>query len=354
MKITRSNYETWFADWLDNNLTDRQVEELNAFLAENHDLAVEFSELREMVLNPAGLQMPGREMLLKDPGEMDQLQFELLCAAAADGGLAEDQLSDFHKMLEGNAGKLRTAGLFRKIRLVPENVTFPHRYSLLKKSAAQKIVSIALPLLGAAAAIVLVLLAIVPQKEVVPLASGIFEIDYDDSQRIVVSTSNTVPTAPVASPPKTLRKADEGKAPEKEEIAISPAQLNLQPEIQFRASIASIEKPAVEARPVSTSLVPITTTVTQPEPVSYDERSSLRKLLAFKFREKILNEELPENNPVEPFEIAEAGITGLNKLFGWEMSLSRNTDENGDVKSVRFSSRLIKFSGPARNNEIAE
>ena len=49
-------------------------------------------------------------------------------------------------------------------------------------------------------------------------------------------------------------------------------------------------------------------------------------------------------------DLAKAGITGLNKLLGWEMSLQKNTDESGDIKSYYFSSRLLKFKAPVKKS----
>ena len=54
------------------------------------------------------------------------------------------------------------------------------------------------------------------------------------------------------------------------------------------------------------------------------------------------------NNPVGSFELAEAGITGLNKLLGWAMVLQQNPDGGKDPKSFRFSSRLVKINTPVR------
>jgi len=53
---------------------------------------------------------------------------------------------------------------------------------------------------------------------------------------------------------------------------------------------------------------------------------------------------------VESFEIAQAGITGLNKLFGWEIALNKNTDTNGEIRSYNYSSRLLKFNAPVKKS----
>ena len=46
-----------------------------------------------------------------------------------------------------------------------------------------------------------------------------------------------------------------------------------------------------------------------------------------------------------------AGVTGLNKLFGWQMALDKKNDENGQPKSVYFSSKILKFNAPVKKRE---
>ena len=49
--ITRENYEIYFIDYLDKNLSDKQLAELNAFLLKNPDLAEELDFLPEIKLD---------------------------------------------------------------------------------------------------------------------------------------------------------------------------------------------------------------------------------------------------------------------------------------------------------------
>jgi hypothetical protein len=108
----------------------------------------------------------------------------------------------------------------------------------------------------------------------------------------------------------------------------------------------------ISENPAADSIVP--TTIDPGAEVAYDDRSRIGKFIAQTFRDKILKEDTPEDTPLKGYEIAEAGIEGLNKLFGWEMALTRNNDENGDLKSLYFSSRTIKFNAPVKNNEQSQ
>ena len=85
-------------------------------------------------------------------------------------------------------------------------------------------------------------------------------------------------------------------------------------------------------------------------PPIIDYRSNVQIFLARFFHEKIMKDPNSGTRPVESYEIAQAGITGLNKLFGWEIALHKNTEENGDIRSYNFSSRLLKFNAPVKKS----
>jgi hypothetical protein len=86
-------------------------------------------------------------------------------------------------------------------------------------------------------------------------------------------------------------------------------------------------------------------------PDAEDERSQVGKFISKTFREKILKEKKPKDTPLNGYEIAEAGISGLNKIFGWQMALEKRNDGNGQPKSIYFSSEILKFNAPVKKRE---
>ena len=68
-------------------------------------------------------------------------------------------------------------------------------------------------------------------------------------------------------------------------------------------------------------------------------------------KDELLKEKTPPDSPLKGYEIAEAGVEGLNKLFGWEMALDKKNDQNGQLKSVYFSSKILKFNAPVKKSE---
>jgi hypothetical protein len=81
------------------------------------------------------------------------------------------------------------------------------------------------------------------------------------------------------------------------------------------------------------------------------EMSNVARFVTKFFREKILHEKVARETPLKGYEIAEAGVAGLNLLFGWEMALNEKNDENGELTSVSFSSKILKFNAPVKKTE---
>lgn len=85
--------------------------------------------------------------------------------------------------------------------------------------------------------------------------------------------------------------------------------------------------------------------------VSDDYRGPVRRFIASTFRQKVLKEETYSDQKLSPYELARASVDGLNKLLDWEMVLRETLDESGELKSVYFSSTLLTFNAPARKTE---
>lgn len=85
--------------------------------------------------------------------------------------------------------------------------------------------------------------------------------------------------------------------------------------------------------------------------VSEDDRGPLRKLIASTFRHIVLKEETFSDDKIRPYELARASVDGLNRLLDWEMEFKETLDETGELKSVHFSSTLLTFNAQARKTE---
>ncbi|HEX2920407.1 MAG TPA: hypothetical protein VHO50_04495 [Bacteroidales bacterium] len=359
--IDRSNYEIWFMDWLDKNLSDSQAEELMLFLESNTDLKEEFNNLASLSsLESSKTSYPYHGKLRKAPSDITPLQFELLCAASIENDLREEHEADFKKMLSGNSERQKTFELISKARLIPPDIKYSGK-NRLKRNKITRTVPLVLSLVGAAASVI----AIVFFSSLFNKTAEVYLTDnLADTIYIYKSVPSIAVTSSQMQPSKKMQvKSIQTAAGIKEKIDASETSLPekaAEPETLLSESQNDIIHEAVynydipELSSETTQLA--SNQISIPELVfdDFEERSNLGKFIASTLRKKVLKEDEFNDSPLKGYEIAEAGITGINKLLGWEMALTRNTDEKGELKSVRFSSRMIKFNAPIKNDEVDE
>jgi hypothetical protein len=363
MQIDRSNYEIWLIDWLDGNLSDLQVEQLQLFLSENPGLKEEVNDLAAFRLKPSAKLFPYKNHLKKKNADISESQFDYLCVAFLENDLSASQKTELKDIIEQDPEKKRSFELIQKIRLVPADVRYLHKNLLIRRTIAQNVIRLSLIGLSAAAIITLVVITYISKPRALKVK---FE---KTAQTIVVDSTIQKPAFKIVSDGiKTERKIVTSKKQSKNLLAVSQktvsaiSENNMNPPVQNDSLVRSTGLPLtllnkipispevdLKVETISNTLIALNYTVAVPE---YDDgRSKLSKFIAKTFREKILKEKTAKDSPLKVYEIAEAGVSGLDKLLGWEMALDEKKDENGELKSVYFSSKLLKFNAPVKKSE---
>jgi len=366
MQINTSNYEIWFIDWLDGNLNNIQVEKLIQFLKENPDLKNEFDELSSVRLKPAEKTLPNKNHLKKSTENISDSQFEFMCIAYTENDLSAEQCSELKEIVERDIDKKRIFELFQKTKFTATPVSYKGKNLLIRRTISQNVLRFAIIGLSAAAVTIfaIILFNLKPnivlnkyQKTAQNVQSSVgngrdrsLQLDYSAiaSQKIISAASariaiqrlvHTGQSAGTTIPiPGKLRS-------EQASLPTPPARPSI-----IVAKITFSSEVFLEGNEISRSLIALNPNVAIPS--DYDDgQSRFSKFIAKAFREKLLREKTPKDNPLKAYEIAEASITGLNKLLGWEMALDERKDENGRLKSVYFSSKLLKFNAPVNKDE---
>lgn len=350
--ISRENYEIWFTDWLDNNLTVYQTDELYAFLDQNDDLRDEFNSLSPFELKPENVLFKGKDGLRKSFNQISSRQFELLCAARAENDLSPNQEMEMREMLSSNDDRSKTAEIFRRLKLQPSDEGFADKGRLLRHTAGRKIIRMAAIGLSAAATIAfLITIGLLKPSLTSPSFSDIAVVSPAEVQQNSSPDPDKYSPVENSSPAENNRQQAENSAAENQhadevpEVVIKREPVPQKVEFNVSSSLAENLSGNYLAA-ASVSYIPETTATNS------ENRSNVGRFLAQTFRSKVLDESSDE--PLKAYEIAEAGINGLNKLLGWEMDLSKNNNEKGEVKSVYFSSRMLKFNAPVKNSDVAE
>jgi hypothetical protein len=363
MQINRSNYEIWLIDWLDGNLTDLQADQLQHFLDENPDLKKEYHELVTLRLSPSDKPFPLKNHLKKTTADLSESQLEYLSVAYLENDLSARQKKELKESIEIDPERQMSFDLMQKTKLFPVSLLYKNKKHLLRRTVVQNVIRLSLLGLSAAAIITLVAISYVSKPKVLQVKSEkTAQINVADStikkpafERISNGINPERKIVPNRKYRNNLPAISQKAASSLSKTDINQQALNdlLQKSTTLpRALINPISfSPEINLKvePVRKTLVTFNFTITAPE---YDDgRSRLGKFIARTFREKILKEKTAKDNPLKIYEIAEAGVAGLDKLLGWQMALDEKKDSNGELKSVYFSSKILKFNAPIKNSE---
>ena len=360
MKIDRSNYEIWFIDWLDGNLNNDQVEQLNQFLSENPDQKEELKEMDSSPIIPLPYEFMGKSGLFRAPSDITESQFEFLCAAYAENDLSSQELQEFSQIIDIDPQKRNLSELFRRLKLIAPDIRYVNKKKLFKRTPLQKTIRLSAALLSAAAtAAILITLSIFIQEDekvnisqIITKESGAQQLNIPkQTDHSFIELRKSEEIISIKEPVAAVNKITAGikdELPEKNEITDS-LQESLSAELIFPVEIPSCSDIFSVSGPGLQKLALISLSVdNQPQP---EERWAPGRFVAKLFRDKILKEGTTDDSPIKGYEIAEAGVTGINKLFGWEMAFEKNNDENGELKSIYFSSKILKIQAPVNKSE---
>jgi hypothetical protein len=363
MHIDRSNYEIWLIDWLDGNLSEIQVEQLQAFLNENPEILEEYSELTTFRLNPSLKSFTHKDRIKKKAAEISESQFEYLCVAFLEKDLSSGQQSELMEIIDLYPEKKKSFELIQKMRLFPEDITYTQKKKLSRRTVVQKLLRLSYIGLSAAAIIALAFITYISIPRKLPVKTD------NTTQNITVVSPVKGPAGEFVFDNITTGKKDLPlKRQNKKLLTVSqktppaitePVKDYL---LQNVSAMRSVDNPTnlfnkipvffqidLKGKTIPNNLIAFQPTFNMP--VYDDGRSRLSKFISKTFREKILKEKSAKDTPLKGYEIAEVGVTGLNKLLGWEMALDKKNGDNGELKSVYFSSRLLKFNAPVKKSE---
>jgi len=364
MKIDRSNYEIWFIDFLDGNLDSHQADHLTLFLNENPDLKEELNDLNLATIEPFRNNHPGKELMKKSPSDITLNQVEYLSVAYLENDLLQEQKSELFNIIANDTEKKRAFDLVQKTRVVPPAASFKYKKRLIRRTVKEKIIRLSVIGLSTAAAVTLLITTFLTTRN--SLSSDIknlaavnimgtksqMEVPENRSEILIEKTTGVLDGQKIAKIPGADTRDQKVTILYAESTENIPADSMTRRTLNTETGIHRINfNTQIDLKNEISTLNLIasgTTIIIQEED---NGRNNFGKYLAKTFREKILKEKTPPDAPIKGYEIAEAGVTGLNKIFGWEMAFDKKTDDTGQLKSVYFSSRMLKFTAPVKKSE---
>lgn len=378
MDINRNNYEAFLLDLLEGRLSVAEQRKLDDFLKQYPEFVADLPDLDLLSLEKPQLCYPLRDQLKKKfPTEDTTISadnFDLFSIARMEGDLSSQQEEE-HRYLVSVDDKRQEEWLaWQKTRLHAEPVSFPGK-NKLKRNQAKKGRVIWLSLVSAAASLTLVfiLLKITPA---VP-GSGFSEAVQEE---LLTAEEAAVPVTETPSniiDPDPLNPAIETSLNDNQDNPVAVGERKPSPDIQEEAEKeVKIQAPEIKQDPIAEldeSSLQILPDPIEPRPlriagqlssnsqlatVSPDQIKSLplpnvstnlRSLSVAQLAEldrKELMQEFVEEYDISLMSVANAGIKGINKLTGSDISLLASRDEEGEVSGFRLKSKRFSFTRP--------
>ena len=348
MVINRDNYEEFFLDFAEGNLSAKQEETFNNFLKFNPDLETELKDFDLLKVVPKDIIMPSKDALKKEiPRATDAISsqnFEMYSIAYLENDLSEYQRSLFEAFLNKDKKFQLSFGLMKKTYLQAESIPFPHKSRLRKRSKAVINLRIILPFAAAAAIALLLLIRtdfLIVEPEIAALPETVVPAEITEiepvvkkpsvgekatSIQIIRNSRSQVPVSNIKNRPTVLNaqsKVEETSQKETKRIA----GLNL--------SRPYITEPNVK----EDQIVPLV----QSLPSINMSSLSLTDRVRYQLNRA---SGLMDEDDVFIWNLASQGIEEINKRAGTDMSLMASQDQDGSVSGFRFKSRFLKVTAP--------
>lgn len=350
-------------DYLDGRMSPGQIIKLMSFLKENPDLKAELEEFEEINIEPDKKRFKSKRSLRKTFIVNDS-NFDNLCIASLEGDLNEEETTLFQKWLQQNPLKIREFELFKKTRLIPEKITFDFK-STLKKSSVGRIFTPKVRgyFSAAASIIILITLYIFISKPDTNENTVISEIITDTTTigtksktspehqtKTEIEKENIPYNKPIDSKQQktTTRSINIVENPViAQDVNIVPAKLNrlIQPDA-IELTMNKIRRKEINPLPEKSILTALVSIKNFEIVENIHENLTLSQMAVKSFKSEILKEEKNKINPDKftLWDIADAGIIGINKIIGWKMEFDKEYNDDGELIALAFDSNTISFN----------
>ncbi|MCW0482420.1 hypothetical protein [Gaoshiqia sediminis] len=345
MKISRSNYEIYFLDYLDGTLPANRVDEFLDFLKNNPDLADELKGVSNINLYPGDqVFFCKKNELLKDP-RIESADFDYRTVAYLEGDLEPPEQQRLLEEVADDPAKQKSFDLMMRLRLqVDETTRFPDKKSLMRSNRKK----ILLIWAGSAAAILLLILSIrvfLPNSLLAPTAHqqvAVVEMPVEtDSPK-----SPTVEEEVKSETQEDLAKLEDVVLHEKKSVPVEQKQGEFLAENKLAANDRETAPELLAPLDARLRMTENTSAITKLEieqkPKPEIEALSLDEYLAHKLIQAPKGESFTFSN------LAKAGIQAAENISNNRLSVETNTQ--GRISEISFQSRLIAFSIPVRKN----
>lgn len=241
MSINRNNYEAFFLDYRENNLTPEQVAELLVFLEQNPDLNDEFESFDTIQMVPdKNIRFELKESLKKRaliPTEnIDSSNYEEFIVADLEGDLSDNERLELKTFSELNPKSKLEYNVFRSVYLKPDPAILMKDRETLKKTGLFVLYRTQMYYSVAVAASVIILLGVYFGFLKQPDEQKVITSVETQEATPVKKDAKTLPVSPLNTP---LHKEDDLLAQHPEQVKVMNSEIEqiTRLSVNFRMSV---------------------------------------------------------------------------------------------------------------------
>jgi hypothetical protein len=360
IEINRNNYEEYFLDFLEGNLSPSENDLLMSFLNSNPDLKEELELLNELPEIRVEETFLEKSALKKSSSnvESNSDNFNELCIARIEGDLSKEECSEFDSFINENSKREKEFELFKLTKVKADhNIVYRNKQELKKSTFNLFLFKNRYSIISAAASIViaLALFTLIP-KNTEDLPLNISEVTEKNDEKEVyeqvkTEQSSNEQIAEIVKP-AIIEKVESVNKTEFNVIKSIVDSVTIAEQIRDNNQYAKLTPRAIELK-----YQLINKDIIYTEPVIYqfaevgsnkNRHFSVKSLVAGVVNKEVFNRD--RKDKIEMFDVAQASLNGINRITGSNMTLTRIYDENGVPDKTEFNSKLIAFSTPAKKD----
>ncbi|MEE4178173.1 MAG: hypothetical protein V2I46_11760 [Bacteroides sp.] len=358
MRINRTNYEIFFLDYYEGNLSSAQVEELMAFLDQEPDLKAEFHDFELVRLHDADeVLFEGKASLKR--GEITPENCERYFAAYVEGDLNPEECVAVENFAYSSPARQREFELMQKARLQTDySIVFPGKKALKRG----RIIPLYTQMMryGAVAAVVLFFATLffvqVPrfnEPQLVDLPPTPIETPLGSAPEMTPEPELAEATEMTPAPAKAVEIARPTTRPRE---TVRSANISL-----AQSSVADVPPPMETNRLMARGATPVEASLAEgtsmeqrtefaywhlrereevPPPVRPSSASDVIQLAYNGIQRNMpdnvrqMEERLSTDRRGALREIASVSLNGINNLLGNPLNIERQKDENGKTRQL--------------------
>lgn len=345
-EINRNNYEAFFLDYHEGQLSTAQMKELEQFLLDHPDLKAEFDAFEMLRLPTAKTSYPDKtELLKKEEDLMFSEGDDYRCIAFLEGDMKADEEEAFRQEVQDDQQLWNTLSLYNHTRLSADEKIRYRGKSKLKKQV--RLIPAWVYPVAAAAVMSGIIWAVWPSGQTDPLLDKSAPLMAEESRVEYQSIPSRKALLNESKPDATLHMS----------LLETPTEVVFEPEPEMMLT-------AIQAKSVSSIQsnyhydIDFSDFRLTDNSVFYAmlaeeaEYETVPQAALRLFRERVLNQNPEEvkNRRFNLWELADVGLERFNDFAGTSMDITRNYNTSGELELVSFNSRLVDISTPLRSN----